>query len=952
MAQVTIAQLPQAQPLTGTETVPINQNGVTVQTTVTDIANSPTQQQTFITVNNEPSLPNSRQLDGGTGIGINDGGAQGVIEVFLNGASGSLENSVNGLIAKTSGSTVVGRSITSSGNGVTVTNGDGVSGNPVLGLTGAVGDLNALAGTGIVYINSGNAGLLEIQGTADEIDVSSGTGPGNPTVGIADNPILPGTAGVVVPSGTTLQRGLSTDGKIRYNTDTSRFEGYQGSQWKNVGFGDGTVTSVNVSGGSTGLTTSGGAITTSGTITIAGILNAASGGTGQSSYTTGDILYSTGATTLSKLGIGSSTYIMTSSGSAPAWTDPASIAVGNLAGGAANRIAYQTNTSTTGFIVAPTSSDTFLKWTGSAFTWGTIAGAGTVTSVGLALPAEFTISNSPVTSSGTLTGAWASQTANYVLAAPDGMAGTPTFRALTADDVPTAGSVANALTIDDSGAGDASPQTFDGSAAVTVSYNTIGAANSGANTNITSIDSITGGISTPDYINFDNALVAAPTTVEGGLYYNNDDNTAALEFVGNNGQLLKVNEEQYYRVKASSNITKGQVVMITGTVGASGGLIGAPATGLTAIQTTNILGVATESISINNWGYVTFFGEIKGLNTTGGGESWTDNTVLYYNPAVTGGLTKNKPAVPNAIAIIAAVVHANASNGVLFIRPTFGSVLGGTDGNVNFGTLSGGDIIVYDSGNQYWENAAQSTLSVGKATNLAGGLGGSVPYQSAADTTTFLAIGTSTYLLTSAGTAPQWSDPAGVTVGTATTATTANAVANAATFTNTGGAAPGATFDGSAARTIDYSTVGAPKADGTGASGTWSISINGNAATATSATSATSATTATNIAGGTAGALPYNSGAGTTTFLSLGTTNYVLTAGATAPQYVDQSTLSVGTATNATNVATTATSTNADFYIPFVAASTTSNQALGVDAGITYNPSTNAITAGISGGTF
>jgi hypothetical protein len=57
-------------------------------------------------------------------------------------------------------------------------------------------------------------------------------------------------------------------------------------------------------------------------------------------------------------------------------------------------------------------------------------------------------------------------------------------------------------------------------------------------------------------------------------------------------------------------------------------------------------------------------------------------------------------------------------------------------------------------------------------------------------------------------------------------------------------------------------------------------------------------------------------------------------------------------ATNATNVATTATSTNTDFFIPFVAASTTGNQALGVDAGITYNPSTNALTASINGGTF
>lgn len=56
--------------------------------------------------------------------------------------------------------------------------------------------------------------------------------------------------------------------------------------------------------------------------------------------------------------------------------------------------------------------------------------------------------------------------------------------------------------------------------------------------------------------------------------------------------------------------------------------------------------------------------------------------------------------------------------------------------------------------------------------------------------------------------------------------------------------------------------------------------------------------TATNISGGATGSLPYQSATSTTTFLSLGTTNYVLTAGATAPQYVAQSTLSVGTATN------------------------------------------------------
>jgi len=65
--------------------------------------------------------------------------------------------------------------------------------------------------------------------------------------------------------------------------------------------GAGTVTSVDVSGGSTGLTTSGGPITGSGTITLAGTLAAANGGTGQSSYAVGDILYASGATALSKL---------------------------------------------------------------------------------------------------------------------------------------------------------------------------------------------------------------------------------------------------------------------------------------------------------------------------------------------------------------------------------------------------------------------------------------------------------------------------------------------------------------------------------------------------------------------------------------------------------------------------------------------------------------------------
>lgn len=54
--------------------------------------------------------------------------------------------------------------------------------------------------------------------------------------------------------------------------------------------GSGSVGSVDVSGGSTGLSTSGGPITTSGTITLSGTLDVDNGGTGQTSYTNGQLL--------------------------------------------------------------------------------------------------------------------------------------------------------------------------------------------------------------------------------------------------------------------------------------------------------------------------------------------------------------------------------------------------------------------------------------------------------------------------------------------------------------------------------------------------------------------------------------------------------------------------------------------------------------------------------------
>ncbi len=83
--------------------------------------------------------------------------------------------------------------------------------------------------------------------------------------------------------------------------------------------GGGTVTSVDGSGGSTGLTLTGGAITTSGTLTLGGTLATGSGGTGLTSYTTGDILYASNSSTLAKLAIGSAGQVLKVNSGLPSW---------------------------------------------------------------------------------------------------------------------------------------------------------------------------------------------------------------------------------------------------------------------------------------------------------------------------------------------------------------------------------------------------------------------------------------------------------------------------------------------------------------------------------------------------------------------------------------------------------------------------------------------------------
>jgi len=285
---------------------------------------------------------------------------------------------------------------------------------------------------------------------------------------------------------------------------------------------------------------------------------------------------------------------------------------------------------------------------------------------------------------------------------------------------------------------------------------------------------ITGGTATgitnlgADYLQLNTA--AGASYAYGKLYWSSTG-TLNVGLDGSSSLVMPVGEVLYVYGKAASAITAGQVIIKTGVVGASGVIEFGPSTaGLT--DGNAIVGIACENISSGNFGRVVNHGVIRGINLS----AYNLNDTLWYDPAGGGAMTATKPSAPNLKAEVAIVINnGSGGSGSLYVGLFPGSQLGGTDQNVQItGTPSNGSLLQYDSAVSYWKNVASSTVSVGTATNLAGGGAGYIPYQSGAGATSFVSAGTTGQVLTSNGTsAPTWSTP--TSYATVTDDTTTNA---------------------------------------------------------------------------------------------------------------------------------------------------------------------------------
>jgi len=171
------------------------------------------------------------------------------------------------------------------------------------------------------------------------------------------------------------------------------------------------------------------------------------------------------------------------------------------------------------------------------------------------------------------------------------------------------------------------------------------------------------GISEIPYLDF-YLMPSGVSHQEGRLHWNDDDGTLDLGMPG--GEVhLQIGQELNIRCRNNSGvlIPNGAVVCQVGSVNDK------PIITLAISDSGNIkpiIGVATEDIANNSFGYVTTRGFVREIDTNG----YPPATILFLSDTVSGTFTPIPPTAPNSKLIVGSVIRQHETDGTIGVRPT------------------------------------------------------------------------------------------------------------------------------------------------------------------------------------------------------------------------------------------------------------------------------------------
>lgn len=166
-----------------------------------------------------------------------------------------------------------------------------------------------------------------------------------------------------------------------------------------------------------------------------------------------------------------------------------------------------------------------------------------------------------------------------------------------------------------------------------------------------------------DYLDLNTTANITPQL--GRISWSPEDATAniGMEY----GVIQQVGQETYARVGNTTGVTipNGTAVGFAGAT--SDALLVAPYLADGSQPSLYILGIMTHDLpDSGDKGYCCTWGFVRDVDTS----AFNVGDVLYVSPTVAGALTNVKPTAPDNVLPIAACLVSDATNGVIFVRPT------------------------------------------------------------------------------------------------------------------------------------------------------------------------------------------------------------------------------------------------------------------------------------------